>query len=72
MDIPFPIEVSDSTTDTTDLPYTILFNDGTTASIPFLQMANLIPPPLVQLTATDSSDSLLPLFLRPNFHITFE
>jgi hypothetical protein len=72
MDIPFPIEVSDSTTDTTDLPYTILFNDGTTAFIPLSQMANLIPPPPVQLTAADGSDSLLPPFLRLNSRITFE
>jgi hypothetical protein len=72
MNIPFPIEVSDSTMDMTDLPYTILFNDGTTASIPLSQMANLIPPPPVQLTAADGSDYLLPPFLRLNSCITFE
>jgi hypothetical protein len=72
IDIPFPIKVSDSTTDMADLPYTILFDDGTTASIPLSQMANLIPPPLAQLTAADSSDSLLPPFLSLNFCITFE
>ncbi len=72
MDIPLPIKVSDSTTDTTDLPYTILFDDSTTASIPLSQMANLIPPPPVQLTAADGSDSLLPPFLCLNSCITFE
>jgi hypothetical protein len=72
MDIPFPIEVSDSIMDTTDLPYTLLFNDGTKASIPLSQMANLIPTPLVQLTAADGSDSLLLRFLRLNSCITFE
>jgi hypothetical protein len=72
MDIPLPIKVSDSTTDTMDLPYTILFDDRTTASIPLSQMANLIPPPPVQLTAADGSDSLLPPFLRLNSCITFE
>ncbi len=72
MDISFPIKVSDSTTDTMDLPYTILFDDGTTASIPLSQMANLIPPPPVQLTAADGSDSLLPPFLCLNSCITFE
>jgi hypothetical protein len=33
MDIPFPVNVSDSSEDKTDLPNTILFDDGTTASI---------------------------------------
>ncbi len=72
MDIPFPIEVSDSTTDTMDLPYTILFDEGTTASIPLSQMANLSSPPPVQLTVADGSDSLLPPFLRLSSCITFE
>jgi hypothetical protein len=72
MDIPFPIEVPDSTTDMADLPYTILFDDDTTASIPLSRMVNLIPPPLVQLAAADGSDSLLPPFLRLNSHIIFE
>ncbi len=34
MDIPFPIDVSDSLEDKMDLPYTILFDNGTTVSIP--------------------------------------
>ncbi len=34
MDIPFLVHVSNSTGDAHDLPYTILFDNGTTASIP--------------------------------------
>ena len=66
MNIPFPLEVSDSTTGMTDLPYTILFDDGIKASISLSQTANLIPPPPVQLTATDGSDSLLLPFIFLN------
>jgi hypothetical protein len=38
MDISFPVNVSDSLEDKMDLPYTILFDDGTTAFIPLSQM----------------------------------
>jgi hypothetical protein len=72
MDIPFPIKVSGSSEDSTDLPYTILFDDGTTASIPLSQMAGLIPPPPITPSAADGDDSLLPPFLRLNSRITFK
>jgi hypothetical protein len=72
MDIPFPINVSGSSKDSTDLPYTILFDDGTTAFIPLSQMAGLIPPPPITPSAADGDDSLLPLFLCLNSWITFE
>ncbi len=72
MDIPFPVNVSDSSEDKTDLPYTILFDDGTTASIPLSQMTSLIPPPPVTPTTMDCTNSLLLPFLRLNSWITFE
>ena len=72
MDIPFPANVSDSPEDKTDLPYTILFDDGTTASIPLSQMASLIPPPSVTPMTTDGTNSLFPPFLCLNSWITFE
>jgi hypothetical protein len=72
MDIPFPIYVSDSSEDKADLPCTILFDDGTTVSIPLSQMASLIPPPPVTPTTMDGADSLLPPFLHLNSWFTFE
>jgi hypothetical protein len=71
MDICFPAEVSVSSNNATNLPYMILFNDGTTASIPLSQMASLIPPPPVTPIAADSDDLLLPPFLCLNSRITF-
>jgi hypothetical protein len=50
-DIPFLLNVSNSTGDAHDLSYTILFNNGTTASIPLSQMADLIPPPPITPSA---------------------
>ncbi len=58
--------------DATNLPYTILFNDGTTASIPLFQMGSLIPPPPVTSTAADGNNSLLPPFICLNSRITFK
>jgi hypothetical protein len=71
MDIPFPIDVSGLSEDSTDLPYTILFDNGITF-IPLSQMANLIPPPLITPSAANSDDSFLPPFLCLNSWITFE
>ncbi len=71
MDIPFPVDVSASSNYSTNLPYTILFNNGTTASIPLSQMATLIPPPQIP-SAVDDNDSLLPPFLCLNSCIRFE
>jgi hypothetical protein len=55
MDIPFPVNVSNLTSDAHDLPCTILFDNGTTTSIPLLQMANLIPPPPITPSAVNDS-----------------
>jgi hypothetical protein len=72
MDIPFPVKVSVSSDNATNLPYMVLFGNGTTASIPLSQMASLIPPPPVTPTEADSNDSLLPPFLHLNSSITFK
>ncbi len=42
--------------------YTVLFDNGTTASIPLSEMASIIPEPPVQVSALDSQVSLLPPF----------
>jgi hypothetical protein len=74
MDIPFPPMSTDSAP--LDLSYTVLFNNGTTASIPLRDMASLIPPPPVNPSSSgdilSSQDSLLPPFLRLNLKITYE
>ncbi len=72
MDIPFLINISPSSEDNTDLLYSILFDNGTTASISLSQMAGLIPPPPFTPSVADSNNSLLPPFLRLNSWITFE
>ncbi len=69
IDIPFPLDPS---SDTSILNYTILFDDGSTASIPLEQMAGIIPPPPINVDDSDSTASLLPPFLRLNSKITFE
>jgi hypothetical protein len=74
MDIPFPLEAfKSSDNDRRDLPYTILFDNGTTVLIPLSQMAALIPPPLMTPSGHDgSTKSLFPPLLRLNSPITFE
>ncbi len=72
MDIPFPVNVSDSLEDKTDLPYTILFDDGKTAPIPLSEMASLIPPPPITPMTKDGANSLLPPFLHLSSLITFK
>jgi hypothetical protein len=72
MDFPLPVNGSNSTGDANDLPYTILFNNGTTASIPLLQMAGLIPPPPITPSTVNDSDALLPFFLQLNSRITYK
>jgi hypothetical protein len=52
--------------------YTILFEDGSTASIPLKQMAGIIPAPPINVDDSDSAASLLPPFLRVNSKIAFE
>ncbi len=69
MDIPFPSDVSDP--DAT-VSYTILFDNGTTASVPLSNMSSLPPAPPVDIATCDSQDSLLPPFLRLNSKITYK
>jgi hypothetical protein len=69
MDIPFLINPSG---DASIPNYTILFNNVSTASIPFEQMAGIIPLPPINDDDSDSAASLVPLFLQLNSKITFE
>jgi hypothetical protein len=69
MDIPFPQTTSSSLD---DLSYTILFDNGTTASIPLQEMSSLIPPPPITSATGDTAHSLLPPFLQLNSRITYE
>jgi hypothetical protein len=50
--------------------YTILFDNGTTMSIPLSEMAVIIPEPPVYITHSCPQDSLLPPFLCLNSKIT--
>jgi hypothetical protein len=69
MDIPFPL---DSSGEASIPNYTVLFDNGSSASIPLDQIAGLIPPPPILLNNSDASASLLPPFLRLNSKITYE
>ncbi len=69
MDIPFPL---DSSGEASIPNYTVLFDNGSLASIPLDQMAGLIPPPPILLDDSDAFASLLPPFLRLNSKITYE
>jgi len=73
MDIPSISTVS-SSDDSSDPSYfcTILFDNGTSASIPLSEMPTIIPKPPVDIDLSDSQDSLLPPFLRLNSKITYE
>jgi hypothetical protein len=69
MDIPFPLDPSGNGS----VPlYTILFDNGTMASIPLSNMASIIPLPPVNVANSGSNNSLLPLFLHLNSKIAFE
>jgi hypothetical protein len=72
MDIPFFVDVSNSTDNTHDLAYTILFDNGTTTSIPLSHMADLIPPPPITPSAIHISDAILPPFLQLNSRIIYK
>ncbi len=69
MDIVFPVSPSKA-----DLlqSYTILFNNGATASVPLNEMVGLILWLPVEVCNLDSHDSLLPPFLCLNSKITYE
>jgi hypothetical protein len=68
IDITFPDDLSLDNAPS----YTILFDNGTSTSIPLSEMADIIPKPLVDIAPSDSQDSLLPLFLCLNSKITYE
>jgi hypothetical protein len=69
MDIPFSGVVLESS----NAPlYTILFNNGTTSSVPLSEMASLIPSPPVHDEVNLGSQVLLPPFLQLNSKITYE
>jgi hypothetical protein len=69
MDIPIPRSGSG---DESNYNYMVLFDNGTTVSIPLSEMASIIPAPPVQVSALDSQDSLLPPFLQLNAKITYK
>jgi hypothetical protein len=69
MDIPFPLDPSG---DASIPNYTILFDNGSMASIPLKQMAGIIWSPPSNVDDSDSAASLLPPVLRLNSKITFE
>jgi hypothetical protein len=68
MDIPFPDDLSLDSTPS----YIILFDNGTSTSIPLLEMTDIIPKPPVDIATSYSQDSLLPLFLCLSSKITYE
>ncbi len=67
MDIPFPTSPFDPSLAPS---YTVLFDDGTSASIPLSEMAAIIPKVPVNITTTNPASSLLPPFLQLNSKIT--
>jgi hypothetical protein len=72
MDI--PLSDDSPTNDSSDSSplYTVLFDNGTSASTPLQDMASIIPKPPVDIGSSDSQDSLLPPFLWLNSKITYE
>jgi hypothetical protein len=74
MDIPFSPMSPDNPP--SEPSFTVLFNNGTTTSIPLQDMAALIPPPLVgplpDRDSSSSQDSLLAPCLCLNSKITYE
>jgi len=72
MDIPISNNSSSSSFSASDLSYTILFDNGTTASTPLSDMVSIIPKPRINVDCYDSQDSLLPPFLWLNSKITYE
>ena len=73
MDIPLISTVS-SSDDSSDpsYSYTILFDNGTSASTFLSEMPTIIPKSPIDIDSSDSQDSFLPPFLRLNSKITYE
>jgi hypothetical protein len=72
MGIPFLIEVSSNVTHDSPCPYIVLYDNGTTASIPLSKMSALIPNPPVDIDSSNSQDSLLPPFLCLTSRISYK
>ncbi len=68
MDIPFPDDLLLDGAPS----YTILHDNGTAMSIPLPEMATIIPKPPVDISPSNSQDSLLPPFLCLNSKITYK
>jgi hypothetical protein len=63
MDIPISNASPFANSSTSSPSYTILFDNGTSASIPLRDMVPIIPKPPVDIDSSESQDSLLPPFL---------
>jgi hypothetical protein len=61
MDIPISDAYPTADSSTSSPSYAILFDNGTSASIPLRDMVSIIPKPPVDIDSSDSQDSLLPL-----------
>jgi hypothetical protein len=72
MDIPLTVDSSTDVSSNSTPSYTVLFDNGTSASIPLRDMASIIPKPPIDVDPSDSQDSLLPPFLRLHSKITYE
>jgi hypothetical protein len=51
LDIPFPVGISNDGNDVANHPYSILFDNSTSASIPLSKMVGIIPKPPVNIQA---------------------
>jgi hypothetical protein len=72
MDIPLTVDSSTDVSSDSTPSYTVLFDNGTSASIPLCDMASIIPKPPIDVDPSDSQDSLPPPFLRLHSKITYE
>jgi hypothetical protein len=73
MDIPsIPTVPSSDDPSNPSYSYTILFDNGTSASIPLREMPSIIQQPPADFDSSNSQDSLLPPFFRVNSKITYE
>ena len=66
MDVPISDVPSPDDSSTSSPSYTVLFDNGFSASIPLFDMASIIPKPPIDINSSNSQDSLLPPFLHLN------
>jgi hypothetical protein len=69
MDIPIYYDTSESSAEPS---YIVLFDNGTTSSIPLSEMAGIIPSPPMRDKPADGSNTFLPSFLQLNSKIMYE